>query len=502
MAPPMNETRPRKTTSIKAKILRGPEEGKEFVFTEDFCIGRDASCGLRIQDPEISRIHAEVYHSGGRWWIRDMGSANGTYVEGGKVDRFPVIKPLRMTLGQDGPELSLTLDHGPTEVETEVKIRPGAARRDLHGKPIAPSVTEYAERYFGGATREDAGMRTQNIRRAFQRVQKKQKKRYHLIIGAAAVLIVASGAFVILQHKKIERQRQLTVDLFYRMKTQEIQLSQLKDALGLTRDSENLRVVGNLEKQLTGMKSDYGKSLDSLGVYGRRLGADDKLILHIANVFGECEVNPPPGFIGEVKKHIKRWQSTGTLAAAIRRAAANGYPRLIARAMADKGLAPQFFYLAFQESAFDPFACGPETSFGYAKGMWQFIPPTAKEYGLKLGPYFDSRARDPEDDRNIPEKATAAAATYIRDLYKTDAQASGLLVMASYNWGATGVLRLIRTMPENPRERNFWALMEKHIDRVPAETYNYVFSIFAAAVIGENPALFGFDFENPLAGVQ
>jgi hypothetical protein len=499
---PDKKTILRSHPKLKVRILRGPDEGKELVFAEDFCIGRDASCGLRIQDPEISRIHAEVYQSEGRWWIRDMGSANGTYVEGGKIDRFPVIKPLRMTLGEDGPEISLTLDHGPGEVATEVKIRPGAARRDLPGGAAAPSVTEYAEQYFGGVTREDAGIRTQNIRRAFKRVQKKQTKKYHLIIGAAAVVIVFSGVFAILQHKKIEKQRQLTVDLFYRMKTQEIQLAQLKDALSQTRDAENLRVVGDLEKQLTGMKSDYGKSIDSLGVYGRRLGADDRLILHIANVFGECEVNPPPGFVGEVKKHIKRWQSTGTLAAAVRRAKAAGYDRLIAREMTEKGLPPQFFYLAFQESAFDPNACGPETSFGYAKGMWQFIPPTAKEYGLRLGPNVASRAKDPEDERNNPEKATAAAAAYIRDLYKTDAQASGLLIIASYNWGATGVLRLIRTMPENPRERNFWALMEKHIDRIPEETYNYVFSIFSAAVIGENPALFGFDFENPLADVH
>ena len=34
--------------------------------------------------------------------------------------------------------------------------------------------------------------------------------------------------------------------------------------------------------------------------------------------------------------------------------------------------------------------------------------------------------------------------------------------------------------------------------KIPNETYNYVFYIFSAAVIGENPKLFGFDFDNPL----
>ena len=40
-----------------------------------------------------------------------------------------------------------------------------------------------------------------------------------------------------------------------------------------------------------------------------------------------------------------------------------------------------------------------------------------------------------------------AAARYIKDIYATDAQASGLLVMASYNWGEQRVINLLRTMP-------------------------------------------------------
>ena len=62
--------------------------------------------------------------------------------------------------------------------------------------------------------------------------------------------------------------------------------------------------------------------------------------------------------------------------------------------------------------------------------------------------------------------------------------------------------RLIKTMPENPQQRNFWQLLEKYKNKIPAETYDYVFHIFSAAVIGENPQLFGFDFDNPLAQVE
>jgi hypothetical protein len=44
-------------------------------------------------------------------------------------------------------------------------------------------------------------------------------------------------------------------------------------------------------------------------------------------------------------------------------------------------------------------------------------------------------------------------------------------------------------------------VLVEHRDRFPKETYDYVLNIFSAAVIGENPQLFGFDFAPPLANV-
>ena len=90
----------------------------------------------------------------------------------------------------------------------------------------------------------------------------------------------------------------------------------------------------------------------------------------------------------------------------------------------------------------------------------------------------------------------------MKDLYSSDAQASGLLVMACYNWGENQVLPLVRSLPKNPEDRNFWKLLSKHKDKVPLETYEYVFYIVSAAVIGEDPGLFGFNFENPLAHIE
>jgi soluble lytic murein transglycosylase-like protein len=205
----------------------------------------------------------------------------------------------------------------------------------------------------------------------------------------------------------------------------------------------------------------------------------------------------PRGFVDEVRKYIKQWNAE-ELNAAVARANAQSLGPQVSAILLQHHLPREFFYLSLQESGFNPRAIGPTTRFGVPKGLWQIIPPTAQAYGLRLGPLKGERLFDPSDDRHNVAKATNAAARYLEDLYTTDAQASGLLVMASYNMGETRLLRLIRSLPESPAQRNFWALLEKHRREIPAETYSYVFRVFSAAVICANPKLFGYDFDPPL----
>ncbi|MEO1335187.1 MAG: FHA domain-containing protein [Myxococcota bacterium] len=59
-------------------------------------MGRSAACGLRLEDRHVSGEHATVAWSGRSWEIRDLGSRNGTYVNGLKID---VGESLRITKG-------------------------------------------------------------------------------------------------------------------------------------------------------------------------------------------------------------------------------------------------------------------------------------------------------------------------------------------------------------------------------------------------------------------
>jgi membrane-bound lytic murein transglycosylase D len=227
-----------------------------------------------------------------------------------------------------------------------------------------------------------------------------------------------------------------------------------------------------------------------LGIY-KKSPEDEQLILRVARAFGECDANAPKGFVDEVRRYILIWKKTDRLKTALNRGKQKGYSRFISRVLHNYDLPPQYLFLALQESNFDERAVGPQTNYGFAKGMWQFISLTANQYGLQIGPLHNQGVYDPLDERFDYIKSSMAAIKYIKELSASDAQASGLLVMASYNWGQNNVRKIIQKMPENPRERNFWRLLA--YKDIPRETYDYVFSIVSAAVICEDPRLFGFD---------
>jgi hypothetical protein len=340
------------------------------------------------------------------------------------------------------------------------------------------------------------------IRHAFKNIQKKQKKKYTGIIAIFAFLFIVAGIYAIYKHIQINKQKALAEDIFYAMKKMELKFGPVLKEARFKKDIESQKLIQSYRTDLKISEEKYEQFVKNLEIYGKGISEKDRLIIRIARRFGECEINMPEEFIKRVKSYIKKWKTTSKLEEAIERAEREGYTKKIIKIMESYDLPPQFFYLALQESLFDNVkAIGPKTRFGIAKGIWQFIPATGERYGLMPGPLVEERKYDPKDERHNFDSSTTAAAKYIRDIYDTEAQASGLLVMASYNWGERRVIKLIRTMPKNPRERNFWRILENYREQIPKQTYDYVFYIVSAAVIGENPRLFGFDFDNPLTSV-
>ncbi|MCC6397098.1 MAG: FHA domain-containing protein [Bacteroidetes bacterium] len=444
-------------------------------FYDRFTIGSDPSCDVVLPDTDVSGVHAEVWYERGAWHLKDLGSKTGTFINGKQTTEAVLEDECRVLFGVGGQMLTFDVRMLPHHV-----------------------VTKQLREVFRATGYVPVALYRTVLRRGVRRFLRLQSKKYVRIIGALAVVAALAGVYAYLKHEQVRKQEALAQDVFYEMKEFELTLARLEDRVRQRGDTTSEGEISMSRSRLRQLSASYEKYISELGVYHEGMDETDKLIYHVARVFGECELTMPEDFATEVRKYIGVWKLSNRLPKAIEKANAEGYGARISEALLAQQLPPQFFFLALQESEFDSAACGPATRYGIAKGMWQFIPSTALEYGLRTGPLVALPRLDPKDQRHRVDLASTAAARYLRDIYNGEAQASGLLVLASYNWGHNAVRGLIRALPENPRERNFWKFLSAYRKRIPKETYDYVFLICSAAVIGENPALFGFSFPKPL----
>ncbi len=157
------------------------------------------------------------------------------------------------------------------------------------------------------------------------------------------------------------------------------------------------------------------------------------------------------------------------------------YRELIGRELAKAGLPPELFYLVMTESEYKLFA----RSHAGAAGLWQFMPFTARKYGLEVSFWVD--------ERYDPEKATQAAIRYLSDLHRWFGDWH--LAMAAYNRGENGLGRDLAAT----RSMDFATTSRR--GAMPLETRNYVPKFMACAFIGMNPGKYGLDprYEEPLA---
>jgi soluble lytic murein transglycosylase-like protein len=157
------------------------------------------------------------------------------------------------------------------------------------------------------------------------------------------------------------------------------------------------------------------------------------------------------------------------------------YFPMIAKTLHEEGLPEELAYLALIESEFSPQASSPAG----AVGLWQFVPSTARKYGLKMDSWVDER-RD-------PIKATRAAAAHLKELHGYFGR--WYLATAAYNGGQGAVNRAMQSVGT----KDFSALTETA--NLSDETRNFVPRFVAAALIATDPKKYGFGdviYEMPL----
>ena len=148
------------------------------------------------------------------------------------------------------------------------------------------------------------------------------------------------------------------------------------------------------------------------------------------------------------------------------------YLPYIVREAERRGLPLELALLPVVESAFQPFAYSPAR----ASGLWQFIPSTARLYGLRINWWYDGR-------RDLVA-ATAAAFDYLEKLHR-DFDGDWLLAVAAYNWGEGNLRRALANNRRNGKPLDFWSL------KVPRETRTYVPRWLAVCDIVARPEHYG-----------
>lgn len=153
------------------------------------------------------------------------------------------------------------------------------------------------------------------------------------------------------------------------------------------------------------------------------------------------------------------------------------YMELFRTVLQKEGMPPDLVHLVFVESGFNLNA----RSYAAAVGPWQFLRSTSRLFGLNVNQWVD--------ERKDPEKATVAAARYLKHLYGIFGDWP--LAIASYNAGEGTVLRAIKRQGTT----NYWDL------RLPTQTEQYVPQFMAALAITRDPVKYGFadvEFDDPM----
>ena len=172
-----------------------------------------------------------------------------------------------------------------------------------------------------------------------------------------------------------------------------------------------------------------------------------------------------------IQQYINFYQGRGrsTMESGLRRS--GQYMKLARQIFAKEGVPVDITWLGQVESAWKPKAM----SWASASGLWQFIPSTGREYGLRQTAWID--------ERNSFEQATLASARYLKNL-AARYQGNWELAMAAYNTGAGNIDRAI----SRAGSRNYWAIYPY----IAQETRNYVPNILATILIAKNPEKYGF----------
>jgi hypothetical protein len=442
--------------------------------------GRGSEAGHRFPDDGLSRLHATIHRDGGRVWIVDENSSNGTFVNGERVGGSGT--PL-----QNGDTVKI----GHRTVLT-VHL---AANEAVSTQPV---VSSSSNEFFPAAAADSSsqpGLRLLPIALIAFAI---------LVMSVSAVLIgyklmVGSGPQVVQADNDIDSPADDDQD------ADPTPTPKVKGTNSTTTTSgDNVSITNSPESGGINTTANVpaGKKYLQMTETEKRQYLSDRAV-RVAQVIGNNSSEAIPAealdkiksFADAYAKRVNVKALGGcrfgdNLQSTFERASRNA--PFIVRAFNAKGVDPRIgIYLAMIESEHCVCLQSPTGPLG----MFQFTKATGELHGLKT---VKGASPTNPDERCEPEPSARAAASYMKALtgrYGTG-PSSVPLAIGSYNSGEGGLSsNLVKALESNSGlPRDFWTLIAKGdtlSKQFQAENFKYVPKFFAAAIIGENPQDFG-----------
>lgn len=508
---------------IRLKIVSGSRSGTTLAFgREPVRVGRSANAEVRFhdtQDAVVSGHHAQIVFERGAYQLLDLGSRNGTWLNGRKLsaktalrsgDRIvfghpggpeaevdiadEAIAHLATTPGAGGTaEHTIALEPRPQLAAYDAQLDAARMAHDLKqgmedtsslqvADELARQVAERRAQAGGQRSGDTVILLAQAMNKATATVKGRVRSRWQKLLagvgGAALVVILLLGAVVLVQQREIGRlvESKSAID-------RQIQALQLR--MQSETDPDRLAAMEDSLATLTGSAQSALKELqlrDQARAAELATGGDelDREIRKILGKFNASTYAIPPIFRERLQFHINELATAGNLKTMLGRK--QRYWPMIMKEFGALGLPEEMAHIAWVESGFDPAAQSPAG----ALGLWQMTSTTAQSLGLTVGGGVD--------ERMDPDKQTKAAATYLARLLSEFGEDSFMLVLASYNRGENGVRRTLRQLAQDPGgfrkdKRDFWHLYRLKL--LPEETREYVPRVLAAAIVSGNPQKYG-----------
>ncbi len=437
----------------------GTPEAPVPVGTAPVLVGRGDRADLRLPVSQVSELHARLETRSGRPWVHDHRSRNGTWVNGDRVTEQRL---------RPGDEVAFA------DQAFDVRLGKGASARGMLTAAVVAGalvVVLVVGGLIGRRPAEGTHLWTRQMYE--ERATRSLEEAFLAFDRRPPALDVVQAQFDIAVRSLVAADR-------LRPDVQTVE--ELRRALGEAAHGLGAELAGRDPYDV--YASLASRKAERIPEPVDRGSVTESELSRILGEFGiDTATQPiPPDLLAEVERNVDFWsqRKRDYTQRAIARSAA--HLEGIRRELRQNRLPEVFCHLPFVESGYRVDATSPAG----ARGMWQFMPRTARGYGLEV--------TDDRDDRIDPTLSTRAACQYLDGLLSAFGADAFMCAVAAYNKGEYGMVTCLKKISWRSRWK-FWELVQKNDGCLRKETIEYVPRFLAAAIVMRRPEVFGLEIE-------